>query len=230
MPDRNASWSDLVLDSAGILMGYLIFLLIHYRRALSNKSCLGLIMCVFAVGFLSTQPALKLSAYHLMKSRSPTVISFGDPFVEVTIGVTGSAAVELVKKQFPPDSKATKVLRINFAKQTYSGVIFREFTKNWSAAGYLEFKLHNMNRQSEFIELRINDHVHNNEYQDRYNTKLLVKPGANAYQFSIKEFTLRQSNGWAKRPLDIENIHEIQLFSHESNSFSIYLTDLHLTP
>lgn len=229
MPDRNASWNDLLLDAAGIVMGYLVFLLTRYFRSLSITSCAGLVICGFVTAFLSIQPALKLGGYHLLKTGSPAIVSFSDPFVEATISVTGNANVELMKTQLSPDADSKRLLRMDLARDSYSGVIFHDTAKLWTAAGYLEFAVHNMSDKSRKIALRIHDRHHNNAYHDRYNTTLLVKPGANAYRFPITDIQSVSSGGQNKRQLDMKNIHEIQLFSIDSSPFSLYLSDIVLT-
>jgi VanZ family protein len=229
MPDRNASWNDLLLDAAGILMGYLIFLLTRNFRALSITSSICLVTCGLIIGFLATQPALKLSGYHLLKTGAPAIVSFSDPFVETTISVTGNASVELIKTRLSPDTGLKRVLRMDLADDNYSGVIFHDTAKLWTTAGHLEFALHNMSQKRREIALRIHDRHHNNDYHDRYNMTLLVKPGANAYRFQITDIESMNTKGQNKRQLDMENIHEIQLFSIDSNPFSLYLSDINLT-
>jgi uncharacterized protein YfiM (DUF2279 family) len=229
-PDRTASWNDLRLDAAGIAMGYLLFSLKRYFRVLSTASCIGLIICGLITGFFATQPALRLSGYHLFKTGSPTLVSFGDPLVEATISVTGGTSVELVKAQLSIDADSKWLLRMDLANDEYGGVIFHDTAKQWTETGNLEFELHNMSDQNREVALRIHDRLHNNGYYDRYNTTLLVKPGANAYRLPITDIKILHGEGQAKRQLDMENISEIQLFSIDSNSFSLYLSDLYLTP
>ncbi|MDB4223188.1 VanZ family protein [Granulosicoccus sp.] len=230
MPDRTASANDLMLDAAGILMGYIIFSLTRYFRLMSTKSYIGLIICGLVTIYFATQPALRLSGYHLLKKGSPSIVSFGDPFVETIIRVSGRTSVELVENRLSADADSKRLLRMNFADDNYGGVIFHDTAKHWTDASYLVFKLHNTSDKSREIALRIHDHHHNNDYHDRYNTTLLVNPGANVYRLPITDIKILGNKRQNRRPLDMENIDEIQLFSIDSSTFSLYLSGFQLIP
>ena len=229
MPGRTASWSDLLLDTAGIFVGYLLFLLAYCFRSLSITTRFSLVFCILVTGFLASKPVLELGGYHLLKTGPPAIIAFSDPFVAATISVTGGAITELNHNQHFPDSDSKRVLRIDFAQDGYNGVVFHDTNKQWMEARYLNFMLHNTSAQNREMAIRIHDRHHNNEYHDRYNMTFLVKPGANAYRFSIADIKLMSSKGQIIRQLDMQNIHEIQLFSLERDSYTVYLSDLLLT-
>jgi hypothetical protein len=230
IPGRTASWNDLWLDAAGIIMGYLLFALTSSLRNFSSPKVAGLMICILITGFLATQPALKLVGYHLLKTGSPAIISFGDPFVDATISVTGTTSVEIVEKQLPPDFQLIRFLRMDLADENYGGVIFHDTANLWTEAGFLDFQIHNLSDEKRQIALRIHDNQHNNDYHDRFNSLLLVQPGSNNFRLPISEIKTLQRDGQTTRHLDMDNIHEIQLFSIDSNSFSLYLSDLRLTP
>lgn len=230
MPDRTASWNDLLLDAAGIVMGYLIFLLTRYHRSLSTVNYAALAVCGLTTGFLATQPALQTGGYYLLKTGLPVVISFNDPLVKAIISSTGGASVEVTKTRHSQDSEPTRLLRINFAHNNhYNGVVFKDIAKRWTGAEYLVFELQNNSDLNREIALRIHDSHHNNDYGDRYNTTLFVKPGTSSWKLPISHIQQLHGNEQADRQLDMENIQEIQFFADGGSSFFLLLSDLRLT-
>lgn len=225
MPERNASVHDLLLDTAGILAGYLIFTVIRYVRSLSVVRVVGILALLFSTAYFATHQVLDLSAYHLLKTSSPVVISFDDAFVESIISAERNASFTLEKNRLLPNTDSTRLLRMNFARTRYSGVVLHDTKNNWGETGFLSFTLHNTSAHTRKIVLRIHDRDHNNNYNDRYNTTLFVKSGTNYYRLPLQEITLLR-NG---RQLDMENIHELQFFSMEPERFSVHLSDLYIT-
>ena len=230
MPGRTASWSDLLLDAAGIFVGYLIFILVFHFKAISMVRRIAVVFGILITSYFSAQPALQLIGYNVLKTGHPALISFGDPFVESIISVTGSASTELIMPTRLINRGSRRLLRMDFADVSHGGVVFHDTAIEGTVSGFLNVKLHNASSQNRELAVRIHDRGHNNDYHDRYNRTLLVKPGANHYRLSLAEIKSMGSKGDSKRQLDTENIDEIQLFSLERNSFSVYLSDLLLTP
>lgn len=155
------------------------------------------------------------------------IVAFSDLFVDASISVTGSASIELVRHVFSDNSAPKRSLRIDFASDN-GGVIFHDTAKLWTEAAYLSFELHNTSGKRREIALRIHDVYHNNNYHDRYNVTLDVQPGANSYRLPIVDIQFLYRETRRERQLDMDNIQEIQLFSLDGNSFSLFLSDLYL--
>jgi len=230
IPGRTASLDDFLLDAAGILTGYLLFLITRTINYASAVTSIGLIFITLVISFLATRPALQLTTYHVFKNGSPTLVSFDDSFIESTISVTGGTVFTLVKPPLAMSQSSENVLRVDIPGGNYGGVIFHDTSELWFKGGSLSFELYNNDQSTHKMALRIHDRDHNNDYHDRYNMTLSVKPGINTYQIPFQEIKLAINGDRAMRELDMENIEEIQLFSVDSNSFSVFLSDLELKP
>jgi len=230
MPNRTASLDDFLLDATGIETGYLLFIITRTINFAPAVMSIALIFMTLVMSVLATQPALKLAVYHIFKTGSPTLVSFDDSFVGSTLSVTGGTLFTLIEAPAEMNRPMHTVLRVDFPKGNYGGVIFHDTSNLWAEGNTLVFELYNSSQHTREMALRIHDRHHNNDYHDRYNMKLSVKPGINTYQIPIQAIKLSINGDRPTRQLDMKNIEEIQLFSVDRNSFSVFLSDLELMP
>jgi len=205
MPNRIASLDDFLLDAAGIETGYLLFIITRTINFVPVLMTIALTFMTIVMSVLATKPVLKLAAYHILKKGPSALISFSDSFVESTISVTGGTMFTLVEAPTAMNRPTHAVLRVDISEGNYGGVIFHDTSDIWAEGNTLVFDVYNDSQRTREMALRIHDRDHNNDYQDRYNMKLSVKPGINTYKIPIQ--TIRSS------------------FNGE---FSVFLTDLEL--
>ena len=232
MISRSASKADFMLDIAGISAGFTLYLVI--RLAGKGKVLLALLIScvVIPASVVVLAPTLYLFGFDLFRAQLPTVRDFHHPFSLAKIESQGAAEFERVTGKFVSEYGETEnyqALRVGFNTALYSGVIFHESPANWSDYTGLRLKIFNSMQSVRHIELRINDSLHNNLYEDRYNTALSVEPGMNLVEVPLELIENMGSGGDAKRVMDINAVSRIQLFtsgSEESFSVDVVLVEL----
>ncbi|OED38097.1 hypothetical protein AB833_20600 [Chromatiales bacterium (ex Bugula neritina AB1)] len=230
IPGRDASWDDMLLDTMGIATGYLIFTFFHRFNQISNSTRAALAVTCLAIGIKTLQPVLAISAYHILKSGPPSIVSFADPFVLSTIKGIGNASATVVNIKPDNHERSIRMLRMDFANQIYSGVVLHDTSAAWNDEGTLGIQLFNRGGLRRVVELRIHDKYHNNKYNDRFDRTLVVEPGINEFSIPLEQIKYSRSGDTARGHLDMNNITEIQFFSSDKNPFSLYLSGLFLRP
>ena len=216
MLSRSASKVDFMLDIVGMSAGFALYLAV--RLAGKGKVLLAsLISCVvIPASVVVLAPTLYLFGFDLFRAKLPTVRGFQHPFSLAKIESQGDAEFERVAERFVTEfgkSENYQALRVGFSTAPYSGVIFHESPANWGDYIGLRLKIFNSMQSVRHIELRINDTLHNNLYEDRYNAALSIEPGMNLVEVPLEFIESMGSTGDAKRVMDINMVSRIQLFT-----------------
>lgn len=232
MLSRSASKADFMLDIAGITAGFAACWVIDLagkgKTLLASVIGCGLII----LSVVALAPTLYLFGFDLFRAQLPTVRDFNHPFSLAKVETQGEAEFERVTGKFVSENGEPEhyhAMRVGFTVALYSGVIFHESPANWSDYTGLRLKIFNSMQNTRHIELRINDALHNNLYEDRYNTALSVEPGMNLVEVPLELIENMGSGGDAKRVMDINAVSRIQLFtsgSEESFSVDVVLVEL----
>jgi len=108
----------------------------------------------------------------------------------------------------------------------YAGVSLDEPWPNWDDGIAFELELINPNDRDLELTVRIEDQLHNNEYEDRYNKAFVVPAGQRITQsFSIAE--MRDTP--ATRRMEMDRIHRIVLFQDlQRGKLSYYICRIRL--
>lgn len=105
----------------------------------------------------------------------------------------------------------SQVLHAEFLPARYSTLIFDHFPRNWQGYKQLEMVIYNPADTDVKLDIRIHDLEHFegvSPYSDRFNSKLVFKPGWNTEVISLD--TIRQSP--RKRPMNMRHIHQLMLY------------------
>ena len=114
---------------------------------------------------------------------------------------------------------------IRYNEGSYPGVALIEPEPDWSAYSYFRFKVHSANGYVTNLVLRVHDKMHNQEYSDRYNIKLEIKPGFNEFEVPLKSIRY----GPVDRELELDNIAGVILYSRNQEEWSqVVLSDFSL--
>lgn len=214
---RTASVSDFVLDVAGITIGFLAY----WSRTLYRSGYLGLGVftsaCIVAGSFIAFKPSLALVGFDLLRPSLPVVRVFDHPFATSKIATTGSASYNQVPIESSPGN-TVQALRVTFFPEKFSGIVFLESPLKWSDYAGVSLDIFNSMSTARQIELRINDRLHNNQYEDRYNGSFSISPGLNEIQVSISTLVQMGRQGLSGRKMNVDDISEIQLFINESET------------
>ncbi|MGF2733617.1 succinyl-CoA synthetase subunit beta [Marinobacter sp. DUT-1] len=119
-------------------------------------------------------------------------------------------------------------LKIELGTETYSGVSLDNLPADWRDYRQLTIMLFNPTQEPLTLTLRINDVAHDrgdNAYGDRFNTRLVLAPGANTFTINLDDV----SNAPASRTMDMANVRRLGLFAVRLPApRNVYLSDLEL--
>jgi len=119
-------------------------------------------------------------------------------------------------------------LEIDLGTGTYSGVSLNNLPADWRGYEQLSLTLFNPSGEPLSLTLRINDLAHDrgdNAFNDRYNTRLMLKPGFNTFTRRLDDIR----NAPANRSMDMAQIRRLGLFAVRLPEMrSVYLSDLRL--
>ncbi len=100
-------------------------------------------------------------------------------------------------------------LEVNLQPGDYPGITLEDFPGNWQNYSYLNFDIYNPNQNSFELTIRVNDELHDNTYNDRFNRVLSIEPGRNHFQIPLNEIELAP----AGRKLDLSAVDTIIIFA-----------------
>jgi len=226
LPTRSASFADIGRNLLGVSVGILTYDWIKYRKKLNKKLLSFCLLALVSVTFWICKPAFQLITYNIFKSPSPVVMSFGDPFVKSMISKIDGASFALVENNL---STKKDWLLMEFSRYKYSGIVIHEPQANWANYEYLSLTFLNKSDAPVMLEVRIHDVQHDNSYQDRFNTKLNIKPGESTIKVPLEDIR-SLGRRWPVRRMNLQQISQLQLFtSTENNQLLVYLADIVLT-
>lgn len=226
LPGRNASSGDIGRNFAGVTTGLICYATYHYKAPIYALVPITLLVVSIFLGIC--HPALQLVGYALLKSGAPSVVSFEDPFINSMISTTGGAKSTLVQLKGLKSATPQRALRMDFAQEPYNGVIMHETRGSWALTDKLALRIYNADDQTRTLKLRINDVLHNNRYEDRFNTNFYINAGENEVLIPVDK--IRSLGGNSNiRFMDLQKISELQLFSDTRESFTLYLRGIWLT-
>ena len=105
----------------------------------------------------------------------------------------------------------SKVLRAKFLPARYSTLVFDHFPRDWAGYSQIKMQIYNPQETELKLEFRIHDLEHYegiSPYSDRYNSKLVLKPGWNTEIISLESVKLSPR----KRRMDMQHIHQLMLY------------------
>ncbi|MDX1457080.1 MAG: succinyl-CoA synthetase subunit beta [Marinobacter sp.] len=119
-------------------------------------------------------------------------------------------------------------LKIRLGTEQYSGVSLHNLPGDWRDYDRLLLNLYNPSVAPFTMTIRVNDVRHDrgdNAYNDRFNTRLFVRPGHNEFSISLEDIRTAPAN----RQMDMDEIRRIGLFTvYLPSPETVYLTEIRL--
>ncbi len=215
---RSPSFSDVVSDLFGGVLGYLLYCF-WCHRASCWYAWLALVVAS-ACSVILMAPTAKAVADDFISWRQfPVIADFETPFEYLRW--SGSAGRQVVGKKAGSDQHA---LRVVFSTQRYSGITLRSTQTDWR--GFSAFRLSVFNPADAFtLHMRIEDKLHDNSYSDRYNHSVVIAPGENLVEIPLKNIAQAPK----LRQLDLGQIRKVGLFVGKLTSpKTVYIDDVTL--
>ena len=187
---REASLNDLYGNFLGIMTG-LCLLAVFTLKNIHHQKIIALLLILGSAGFLlvGMTPLMRLSWHYVERANAfPVIVDFNSNW---------------------------STSFIHYDKGKYPGVSVIEPEPDWSDYRMLHFSVHSVNEGDINLTLRVHDKMHNQEHSDRFNTKLLIRPGFNGFQIPLNAIR----HGPLDRELDLKSIAGIILFSSKQEEW-----------
>jgi VanZ family protein len=220
---RDSSISDVYRDSYGIIASLCLIQVAHLKDSYQQKlkAVIYMIACVafLLAGFM---PLVILSWHYIERQNAFPVIvdlnaNWSSSFIEFN-------SAEIVAAQ-GEHNKFYGMSLVQFNQGQYPGISVIEPEPDWSNYHTLHLKMSSNYDHDIDLVLRVHDREHNQDITDRFNKRLVVKPGLNDFEIDLKQI----ENGPINRQLDLKSIDGLILFSVEQkNALQIGLGNIYL--
>lgn len=217
MKDRFFELKDLINDAIGAIAFLAIF-------SVYSKPSRALIMRILSVVLILSAGipfyiVLLDEAY--ARHKFPLINSFEKPF-EISLWQRDNA--EIIRSQkFPAEGSCSALVR--FLPGEYSTICKEDFVHDWKSYRSFSADIYLPGDSDLRITLRINDELHDNEFSDRFNKKIILKPGLNHISINLED--IRKSP--VSRHMDMGDLTRICIFTTGlSKPVTVYLDNIRL--
>ncbi|MCP4705582.1 MAG: hypothetical protein GY865_13360 [candidate division Zixibacteria bacterium] len=228
---RDADIWDIVNDVIGAIC-FLGFYLTLDRRvsitgmAINNKLKYFIRLIVFLLGlFMITPTVVWIAAYSNRNLSFPDICTFELPWEQKFV-FADNDHINIVPAPFNSDD-----LGVNHVGQMLidnvgnSSFLIGEPYIDWTGFENFTFIVFSKHDESINLEFRINDWWHDNNYYDRFNRTLIIKPGLNKIIIPLEEV----KNAPNSRVMKMNKIKAIVLFTeYPIENFDVYIDDFKL--
>jgi VanZ family protein len=217
---RDASWEDLISDTAGAA-GFLLF-----AYAIDRKPIVGVVSAIFATAILlwSATPLITVTQALVHRNSQFPVIFNGDIDAEQAF-VSGRNIQMKTQQPVTGDGPYTK---IQVFRDTGMRIEIRDLVPDWSSYSNLNLRIEVLGDLDLNLTVRIHDTLHrrgDQPHNDRFNQKLTLSPGMNSLTIPLQDVRSAPHG----RSMDMTKIEALILFSGKSDaarSFNLFEINL----
>ena len=218
---RDRSLIDVYNDFAGCSAAGLFYA----RRLVANVILRRIFIWLSAGLVLSGVIFPALNTYTLLQRNmsEPILINFDRNWELALTNV--SKASNLTIMDSPADwQNMSQVAKVDFGSgEKYPGISFPYIYETWSKYSFLKFEVFSEQKNDQLLVLRIHDDLHQNQYHDRFNKKLTVKPGLNQFVIALSDV----KSAPKLRELQLDSISSMAFFMVSPEpSVSLYFDNL----
>ncbi len=202
---RETSLNDIVRNFFGLMTGLCLIALFKLKKSPYQKFA-GVVIVIATTGFLwsGLNPLLRLSWHYIERQNAfPVIVDFDANWSSSFVRYNNARVV----KRLASGQQNHHLVQLNSGE--YPGISIIEPEPDWSGYRDLHLKIVSMSEYAHYMILRVHDDKHDQDHLDRFNKKLLIKPGLNAFSISLNQIRY----GAADRELDLKNIAGLILFS-----------------
>jgi hypothetical protein len=217
MKDRFFEFSDLMNDAIGAFAFLAIFSV--YSKPLRALTVRILSVVLILSAGIPFYIVIFDEAY--ARLNFPLINSFEKPF-EISLWQEDNAGIVRSQK-FPAEGSCSAL--VSFLPGEYSTICKEGFVHDWRGYKTFSADIYLPGDSDLRITLRINDKMHDNEFSDRFNGRILLKPGLNHISINLDD--IRKSP--AKRQMDMSDVTRICFFAAGlSKPETVYLDNIRL--
>ncbi len=229
-PGREASLTDLLRDAAGA-GAFLLAREAHRRGTWSGAPGSRRVRTAFAVAAIAllfgatAQLSLTLAVLAERARAFPVLARFDGSWWESALIETGDSVLTPATFTPSPPGMPSGLARLDLQPATYPGLTIDEPYPDWRGYQRLVLTIVSDLDGPIPLTLRVHDAAHDDRYGDRFNTRLMVMPGANRLTIPLEE--IRRAP--AGREMDLSRIRGIVLFAYRlDHAAHIYVGEIRL--
>jgi len=202
---RESSVDDLYKDGFGIAAGLALATFTLQGRVRYKLLSLMTVVAFLLLGFYSL---LQFSWHSVQKMKAlPLVTQFDESWSTSFVHLHNVVMVEVVKRQ------GATWYRMRFDKAMFPGIEIKEPMSDWQSYEKLRFDVWSSNQSNIILVLRVHDALHNQNYNDRFNQRFVIRPGFNSLFVSLTDI----KHGPVHRELDMTSVSGMKLFMVDVN-------------
>ncbi len=188
---RDASLNDFYRDILGLLAG-LCLIAVTDLKAVQHKKLVIVLLITLSGSLILTgvSPLIRLSWRYVEKYNAfPVILSFDAAWSESFI---------------------------HFNRKAYPGISIIEPESDWTNYHALRLDVFSTAEKTILLTIRVHDDKHNQDFSDRFNVKLQMRPGMNRVEIPLSQI----ASGPDNRKLDLANIAGIGLFVSKLSDYN----------
>ncbi len=218
---RETSLNDIVGNFFGLMTGLCLIAVFNLKK-ISYQKFASVVIVIAATGFLwfGLNSLLRLSWHYIERHNAfPVIVDFDANWSSSFVRYNNASMVKMLTS----DQQSHHFVQLNSGD--YPGISIIEPEPDWSGYRNLHLKIVSMSEYAHYMILRVHDDKHNQDHLDRFNKKLLIKPGLNTFSISLNQIRY----GAVDRELDLKNIAGLILFSGKlKDPLQIVVADISL--
>lgn len=208
--DRDPSLYDVLMDLLGITAGGVLFGA-FIRRTLPPRFSILTVLILALAAF--SQPLYWFWVYQARSVQFPRLFDPDTLFSRALI--KGNQGGELRHIDLPPewsldaDPDIHSCVYVSLLKGAWPGVDMQEPVADWRGYESLQVSIYSDQSKDLPLVLRVHDQRHNRKFDDRYNRRLLIRPGYNRFSLPLSEIALAPKT----RRMDLGAISDVTIFA-----------------
>jgi len=205
LPGRHVEIGDVLHNALGAA-GFLAIACVHAHREVPAGIRLAVTTgaCLLMAGAFVPAALATLDAFHMVRDF-PVIASF-ERVGELSRWGALDAATSPSRRH---TTDGTRSLEVRLRPGPYPGIGTRDLVRDWRGYDRLQFDAYLEGDHPLGLTVRVDDAVHDDRLEDRYNGRFTLRPGSNHVEIPLED--LRRAP--AGREMDLETIVFLCIFS-----------------
>lgn len=222
---RDASVADGARNLAGAGAALLLALALEsWPRLTARRRRLArgvLATTAAALLLLSLRPvATVVRCYRQRQASFPQLCDFHARWQQAFLGLEHAAVRSVDAPASWQAHRGQRVARISMWAGATPALILREVQPDWTGYDRLVFEVFADSLRPHEVELRIDDIHHDNQYSDRFNRTLFIRPGATRFEIPLGDVEQAPRT----RKLDLRHVRSLTLFLQQpARTYALHL-------
>jgi uncharacterized membrane protein YuzA (DUF378 family) len=222
---RSASFLDIYYNLVGIGCAGGVFALSLRKSKAKARHVAAYTAIALMLASSLFLPVLGAYTLRAQEQSLPQLLNFEDAWQQRLWRTGGTGLTSLIKAPSGWEENQSTALQVTFNPGKYPGFNFAYPPKTWSGYSHLSFEVFSKLDTDRKLTLRIHDDAHSQDYSDRFNRTLEIKPGLNKIEIPMSEI----QNAPRSRAMALDEIAGMALFMVQpEGSPSLYFDNLTL--